>query len=124
MPTTGWRGGFGLSASCFGRTTVRLLCDQGAQIDLAQKDRSTPLFVAAANRVVRRPVMQYAATGHAAAEGTEQPSIAILDLYGFETLAENSLEQLLINLANETLQQIFNERVLLGEQEIYRAAGR
>ena len=63
-------------------------------------------------------------TSPAAAEGTEQPSIAILDLYGFETLAENSLEQLLINLANETLQQIFNERVLLGEQEIYRAAGR
>mmetsp|Transcript_22742 Transcript_22742/g.26722 ORF Transcript_22742/g.26722 Transcript_22742/m.26722 type:complete len:1455 (-) Transcript_22742:383-4747(-) len=50
-------------------------------------------------------------------------SIAILDIYGFEVMENNSLEQLLINLANENLQQIFNDRVLLSEQEMYSAAG-
>ena len=44
--------------------------------------------------------------------------IAILDIYGFEVMEQNSLEQLLINLANENLQQIFNERVLLHEKVI------
>ena len=45
--------------------------------------------------------------------------IAILDIYGFEVMEQNSLEQLLINLANENLQQIFNERVLLHEKVIF-----
>ncbi len=50
-------------------------------------------------------------------------SIAILDIYGFEVMQNNSLEQLLINLANENLQQVFNERVLLHEKMIYGTVG-
>jgi myosin heavy subunit len=60
--------------------------------------------------------------GPGSVEGSSR-SIAILDIYGFEVMENNSLEQILINTANESLQQIFNDRVLLSEQEMYAAAG-
>eukprot|EP00968_Pinguiococcus_pyrenoidosus_P024891 scaffold5143_cov231-Pinguiococcus_pyrenoidosus.AAC.10 len=49
--------------------------------------------------------------------------IGLLDIYGFESLEENSLEQLLINYANETLQRIFNATVFEFEQEQYKSEG-
>mmetsp|Transcript_88068 Transcript_88068/g.251324 ORF Transcript_88068/g.251324 Transcript_88068/m.251324 type:complete len:1594 (+) Transcript_88068:140-4921(+) len=59
----------------------------------------------------------------AGAEVTNQPYIGILDIYGFEIMETNSLEQLLINFANEILQQQFNETVLLSEKALYTNAG-
>jgi myosin-5 len=50
-------------------------------------------------------------------------SIGILDIYGFESFKTNSFEQLCINLANEHLQQHFNEQVLRYEQEEYTKEG-
>ena len=50
-------------------------------------------------------------------------SIGILDIYGFESFERNSFEQLCINLANEHLQQHFNEQVLRFEQEEYAKEG-
>ena len=50
-------------------------------------------------------------------------TVSILDIYGFESFETNSLEQLCINLANETLQQSFNEHVFKEEQKIYVQEG-
>lgn len=54
---------------------------------------------------------------------TEQRTISILDIYGFESFDQNSFEQLCINLANEKLQQQFNQQIFKREQEDYQNEG-
>jgi len=43
-------------------------------------------------------------------------SVGVLDIYGFESFDFNDLEQFCINLANEKLQQHFNQHVFKQEQ--------
>tara|TARA_B110001452_G_scaffold131036_1_gene108871 strand:- start:246 stop:698 length:453 start_codon:yes stop_codon:yes gene_type:complete len=50
-------------------------------------------------------------------------SIFILDIFGFEIFEHNSFEQLLINFANESLQQHFNKHVFKMEEALYEAEG-
>ncbi|CEO94284.1 hypothetical protein PBRA_000069 [Plasmodiophora brassicae] len=45
--------------------------------------------------------------------------VGILDVFGFECFAYNSLEQFFINFANERLQNHFNSQILLSEQDEY-----
>ena len=57
--------------------------------------------------------------------GLEQNNrfIGVLDIFGFEIFATNSLEQLCINFANEKLQRNFTETTFRNEEGLYAAEG-
>ena len=61
-----------------------------------------------------------AAAGEAAGGGRR---IGLLDIFGFENLARNSLEQLCINFTNEKLQQLFVREMLEATTKVYEAEG-
>lgn len=52
-----------------------------------------------------------------------EKTIGILDIFGFECFKDNSLEQLLINLANEQLQYFFNNHIFKMELDEYAREG-
>lgn len=57
--------------------------------------------------------------GARSAASGEAHWIGLLDIFGFEIFRANSLEQLLINLANEKLQRFFLDTIFRHEQALY-----
>eukprot|EP00051_Salpingoeca_urceolata_P009658 m.117396 g.117396 ORF g.117396 m.117396 type:complete len:2248 (+) comp16399_c0_seq1:446-7189(+) len=49
--------------------------------------------------------------------------IGVLDIFGFECMENNSLEQLFINIANEELQHYFNQFIFTWELDEYKREG-
>jgi len=49
--------------------------------------------------------------------------VGLLDIFGFELMPKNSIEQLCINFANEKLQQLFNRHVFDDEEKAYSSEG-
>ncbi len=54
---------------------------------------------------------------------SDQLSIGLLDIFGFENFGKNSFEQLMINIANEQIQYYFNQHIFTWEQQEYVAEG-
>ena len=50
-------------------------------------------------------------------------TIGILDIAGFENLKTNSFEQMCINLVNEKLQSFMTRKIFSQELEIYKSEG-
>ena len=50
-------------------------------------------------------------------------SVAVLDMFGPESFKKNSLEQLMINTANEELQHAFYRHSIVYDQEVYEREG-
>jgi len=68
-------------------------------------------------------IVATANTKFAVKNKSENVSIGVLDIFGFECFAKNSLSQLLINFANEVLQRTFSKQVLISEAALFLSEG-
>eukprot|EP00941_MAST-03F_sp_MAST-3F-sp1_P002696 g2696.t1 len=56
-------------------------------------------------------------------KGEKDAFVGLLDIFGFEVMQKNSIEQLCINFANEKLQQLCNRHVFDEESKVYCSEG-
>jgi myosin heavy subunit len=98
-----------------GEKTVR-----SPQTDAQSRDSRDALAKAVYNRLFDLLVARLNAAFDKDPTPAAAPFIGILDIFGFEDMALNSFEQLLINFTNEKLQLLFNEATF----KVGRSVGR
>jgi myosin heavy subunit len=75
------------------------------------------------SKIVSAVNVSLAGLGHGSSTSINKAaftSIGILDIFGFESFHRNEFEQLLINFANESLQNTFNEQIFQNELRMYK----
>jgi myosin heavy subunit len=95
--------------------TIRLL---GSEANFRRDAVSRFLYSALFDWIVNA-ANKHLARGNKA-EDEEMPFIGVLDIFGFESFSLNGLEQLLINFANEFLQNVFNVQVFEAEMKLFK----
>ncbi|GAX83667.1 hypothetical protein CEUSTIGMA_g11092.t1 [Chlamydomonas eustigma] len=105
-----------------GKQTAYAAVSAAAAAAAGNSSTSDLLDLPSNNIVSPVPLMKPHCTA-AHSSSASQLSIGLLDIYGFESFHFNDLEQLCINLANEKLQQHFNQHVFKWEQAEYVREG-
>lgn len=98
--------------------------------DVTAKPRTAPQARATADAVARllygrlfKWLIKCINTTLSESKKTSGQFFGVLDIAGFESFEQNSLEQLFINLSNEHLQQHFNNHIFKMELDDYKAEG-
>ena len=110
------------------------LTDSPAQCRAARDSLAMALYQAAFDAVVRFTNVVLAppdeagsapvgSIGGSGASSASARGVALLDVFGFEVLQTNSLEQLLINFTNEKLHEHFLKCTLREEERVYAEEG-
>ena len=108
-----------------GAMTSYRIREQRSALTVAKAEKNRDAFTKAVHSqlfdwLVER-INLAASGGTATLEGTK--FIGVLDIFGFEIFETNSLEQLLINYANEKLQANFTKTTFENEEGMYQAEG-
>lgn len=109
--------------SCRGRESYGRVPRSAAQSRQVLQGFIKALYKRLFDHIVQKINTSFSTAGSGSAEAEDRREIDILDIYGFERLQQNSFEQLCINLANERLQQLFVENMLVAEQKLFEREG-
>jgi myosin heavy subunit len=89
--------------------------------DATAKSVYEAVFSSIVRAINRSLVAQDMSGTNAAIDLQKQYFVGVLDIFGFENFSQNGFEQLLINYANEALQNTFNEQLFEKELELFRS---
>lgn len=89
--------------------------------DATAKSVYEALFAYIVRAINRSLVVPDAGGNNPVIDLQKQYFVGVLDIFGFENFAHNGFEQLLINYANEALQNTFNEQLFEKELELFRS---
>lgn len=106
-----------------GRKSLHMKNRSGSQVEAVLRGFTVSLYTRLFKYLVKRMNEFVAAGMDAPVSNQHMAELVTLDIYGFENLHTNSLDQLLINFTNERLQQMFVRRSIVEEQHLYIQEG-